>query len=50
MSGPGGLAMVLDEICQPDQLESLVTHPFGNYVVQRVISKVGQAGRHYCRP
>ena len=39
MGGPAGLAMVLEEISAPGALESLVTHPFGNYVVQRAISQ-----------
>ena len=30
---------MLDEITAPDALELLVTHPYGNYVVQRVISQ-----------
>lgn len=38
-SGPEGLAVMLEEITAPAALESLVTHPFGNYVVQRVISR-----------
>eukprot|EP01052_Picozoa_sp_SAG31_P009745 SAG31_NODE_520_length_14616_cov_8.879005_3_plen_291_part_00 len=38
-SGTEGLSAMFREITAPGALEMLVTHPFGNYVVQRIISK-----------